>query len=158
MVKRKNEIVVAGRKIGSSYPPLVIAEVGINHEGNLKKAIKMVDDAHKAGAECVKFQSHVVEDEMVPVAKKIAPGHTTENIWDIMVRCSLSETEALKIKKYVEKKGMIYLCTPFSRAAADRLKKFKAKRTDLALIKKDLKLIKMGLALGAKNLKKCKTK
>jgi len=127
MVKRKNEITIAGRKVGSAHPPLVIAEIGINHEGEYKKAVKMVDDAYRAGAECVKFQSHIVEDEMVSVAKKVVPGHTTESIWDIMVRCSLSEAEALKIKKYVEKKGMIYLCTPFSRAAADRLKKFRVK-------------------------------
>ena len=125
--QKQPEIVINNRKIGLNHPPLVIAEVGINHEGSFKKAIKMVDDAKKAGAECVKFQSHVVEDEMVPVAKKVVPGHTTESIWDIMVRCSLSETEALKVKKYVEDKGMIYLCTPFSRAAADRLNKFKVK-------------------------------
>jgi sialic acid synthase SpsE len=122
--QRVNEITISGRKIGPAQPPFVIAEVGINHEGDIKKAIQMVDDAKKAGAECIKFQSHVVEDEMVPVAKKVVPGHTTENIWDIMVRCSLSEAEAKKVKDYVESKGMIYLCTPFSRAAADRLKKF----------------------------------
>jgi sialic acid synthase SpsE len=85
----------------------------------------MVDDAAKAGAECVKFQSHVVEDEMAPVAKKIVPGHTTENIWDIMKRCAFSEEQEVELKKYVESKGMIYLCTPFSRAAAERLFRMK---------------------------------
>lgn len=114
-------ITIAGRKIGPDYPPFVIAEIGINHEGSMKKAKKMVDDAAMAGAECIKFQSHVVEDEMAPVAKKIVPGHTTENIWDIMKRCAFSEAQERELKKYVEKKGMIYLCTPFSRAAADRL-------------------------------------
>lgn len=124
-MKRNNEIVISGRKIGPAYPPLIIVEIGINHEGSYQKAIQMIDDAYKAGAECVKFQSHIVEDEMVPAAKKVVPGHTTENIWDIMVRCSLSEAEDLKIKRYVESKGMIYLCTPFSRAAADHLNRIK---------------------------------
>ncbi len=125
MPKKNPFITIAGRKIGPDFQPFVIVEIGINHEGDMKKAKKMVDDAAKAGAECVKFQSHVVEDEMAPVAKKVIPGHTTESIWDIMKRCAFSEEQERELKKYVESKGMIYLCTPFSRAAADRLMRMK---------------------------------
>ena len=57
---------IGNRIIGMEYPPLVIAEIGINHEGSIEKAIHMVDDAHGAGCECAKFQSHVIEDEMIP--------------------------------------------------------------------------------------------
>jgi sialic acid synthase SpsE len=113
------EFEISGRRVGRDHPPLVIAEIGINHEGDYRKAIRMVDDALAAGAECVKFQSHVVEDEMIP--NDVVPGNTTETIWDIMVRCALSEEEERRLKAYVEEKGLIYLCTPFSRAAADRL-------------------------------------
>jgi N-acetylneuraminate synthase len=113
---------IGERLIGPEHPPLVIAEVGINHEGDLQKALRMVDDALDAGCECVKFQSHVVEDEMIP--NDVVPGNTTETIWDIMVRCSLSEAEELELKQYVESKGLLYLCTPFSRAAALRLERF----------------------------------
>lgn len=113
------EFQIANRWVGDNHPPLVIAEIGINHEGNFDKAIQMVDDAFAAGCECVKFQSHVIEDEMIP--NDVVPGNATESIWDIMSRCALSEDQEIKIKKYVESKGMIYLCTPFSRAAADRL-------------------------------------
>ena len=113
------EFAIAGRMVGRAHRPLVIAEIGINHEGHYDKAIRMVDDAAAAGAECVKFQSHVVEDEMIP--NDVVPGNTTETIWDIMVRCALSEDEERALKKYVDDKGLIYLCTPFSRAAADRL-------------------------------------
>lgn len=123
--KKHPFITIAGRRIGPDYSPFVIAEIGINHEGDMRKAKKMVDDAAAAGAECVKFQSHVVEDEMALVAKKIVPGHTTENIWDIMKRCAFSEKQERELKEYVEKKGMLYLCTPFSRAAADRLFRMK---------------------------------
>ena len=119
----KPEIQIGHRKVGENHPPFVIAEIGINHEGILKKAKKMVLDAHGAGAECVKFQSHVVEDEMVPEAKKIIPGNATESIYDIMERCSLGETKETKLKEYAEELGMIYLCSPFSRAAADRLER-----------------------------------
>src|SRR5438093_11449382 len=113
------EFRIGHRIIGVGHPPLVIAEIGINHEGDYAKAIRMVDDAHAAGCECVKFQSHVADDEMIP--NDVVPGNTTETIWDIMVRCALSEEEERRLKAYVEQKGLIYLCTPFSRAAADRL-------------------------------------
>ena len=116
-------IKIGDRMIGTGYLPLVIAEIGINHEGSIKKAIRMVDDAHAAGCECVKFQSHVIEDEMIP--NDVVPGNTTETIWEIMKRCALSEEEEIKLKSYVESLGMIYLCTPFSRAAAERLKRMK---------------------------------
>jgi sialic acid synthase SpsE len=112
---------IGNRMIGTEYSPLVIAEIGINHEGSIEKAIRMVDDAHAAGCECVKFQSHVIEDEMIP--NDVVPGNTTETIWNIMKRCAMSEEEEVKLKAYVESLGMIYLCTPFSRAAAERLKR-----------------------------------
>jgi len=115
------KITIAGRDIGVDFPPFVIVEIGINHEGNMKKAKQMVDDAAAAGAECVKFQSHVIEDEMTSIAKEIIPGHTTESIWDIMQRCAFSEEQERELQKYCVDKGLIYLCTPFSRAAADRL-------------------------------------
>lgn len=114
-------IEISGRKIGPDYPPLVIAEIGINHEGDIKKAIQMVDDAHSAGSECVKFQSHVITDEMIPNA--VIPENASESIWDIMSRCALTENEEIYLKKYVESKGMIFLSTPFSREAAIRLEK-----------------------------------
>jgi glycosyltransferase involved in cell wall biosynthesis len=65
-----NFIEVQGRKIGADYPPFVIAEIGINHEGSLQIAKEMVDAAYRAGAECVKHQTHIVADEMSGDAKK----------------------------------------------------------------------------------------
>lgn len=119
----KIHIEINGRKIGPNYEPFIIAEIGINHEGSITKAKKMVADAKASGAHCVKFQCHVIEDEMVPAAKKTIPGNAKVSIWEIMERCTLTEKEEYEIKKYTEDLGMIYLCTPFSRAAADRLEK-----------------------------------
>jgi len=81
----------------------------------------MVDDAASMGCECVKFQCHVIDDEMVP--NDVIPGNADESIWDIMSRCALTEQEEIYLKDYVHEKGLIYLSTPFSRAAADRLEK-----------------------------------
>ncbi len=117
-------IEIAGRKIGPDYPPLVIAEIGINHEGSLEVAKLMVDTAKRAGVEVVKHQTHIVADEMNKEAKKVIPGNATVSIYEIMERCSLNETDELELKNYVESQGMIFISTPFSRAAAERLKKF----------------------------------
>ena len=118
---KQPQITIDNRKISQEHKPLVIAEIGINHEGSLQKALTMIDDAYEAGCECVKFQCHILEDEMTEEAKNVIPGNAQESIWDIMERCLLSEEEEYQIKSYVEDKGMIFLSTPFSRAAADRL-------------------------------------
>lgn len=123
----KPSISIGKRKIGEDYPPFVIAEIGINHEGSMQKAKQMIRDAAKAGAECVKFQSHVIEDEMSKEAKKVIPGNANESIWNIMSRSALDEKQERELKAYVEKHGMIFLSTPFSRAAADRLKRMNVK-------------------------------
>lgn len=112
---------INNRKVGYDFPPLVIAEIGINHEGSLETAKEMVDAAHRAGTEVVKHQTHIVEDEMSGSAKKTIPGNAKESIYEIMERCALNEADELALKKYVESKGMIFISTPFSRAAADRL-------------------------------------
>ncbi len=114
---------IKNRKIGMNQPPLVIAEIGINHGGSLKIAFEMVDAAHKAGAEVIKHQTHVVEDEMSFEAKKIVPGNSNDSIYDIIKSCALNEDEEIRLKEYIESKGMIFISTPFSRAAADRLER-----------------------------------
>jgi N-acetylneuraminate synthase len=119
----RKTIDINGRKIGPEYPPLVIAEIGINHEGSLQAAKEMVDAAHRAGAECVKHQTHIVEDEMSGEAKKVIPGNADVSIYEIMERCALNEADETELKNYVESKGMIFISTPFSRAASERLER-----------------------------------
>jgi len=114
---------ICNRNIGKNYPPLVIVEIGINHEGSLETALKMVDAAYHAGAEIIKHQTHIVEDEMISEAKKVIPGNADISIYDIMERCALDEEDEKKLKDYIESKGMIFISTPFSRAAADRLER-----------------------------------
>src|SRR4051812_36691327 len=114
----KPEFSIGNRRVGYNHPPLVVAELGINHEGSLVTAFEMVDAAFESGAEIIKHQTHVVEDEMSAHAKKVIPGNAKESIYEIMERCALSENDEFKLKSYVESKGMIFISTPFSRAAA----------------------------------------
>lgn len=117
------EIKIAGRSIGYAHEPLIIAEIGINHEGSLARAKEMVDAAISAGAEMIKHQTHVVEDEMSSEARSVIPGNADVSIYDIMQRCALNETEETELKNYVESQGAIFISTPFSRAAAERLER-----------------------------------
>lgn len=117
------EIVIGERRVGRAHIPLVVAEIGINHEGSLAVAREMVDAAARAGVEVVKHQTHVVDDEMSGAAKKVVPGNADVSIYEIMRRCALSEDDERALKEYVEAKGIIFMSTPFSRAAADRLER-----------------------------------
>jgi N-acetylneuraminate synthase len=114
---------IESRKIGYNYPPVVIAEIGINHGGSLETAFEMVDSAFESGAEIIKHQTHIVEDEMTKEAKKVIPGNANVSIYEIMEQCALSEKQEIKLKNYVESKGMIFISTPFSRTAANRLER-----------------------------------
>jgi N-acetylneuraminate synthase len=114
-------IEISGRKIGLDFDPLVIAEIGINHGGSLSVAKTMVDVAANAGVEIIKHQTHIVEDEMSKAAKMVIPSHTKESIYEIIESCTLSEDEEVELQRYVTSKGIIFISTPFSRAAADRL-------------------------------------
>ncbi len=112
---------IANREISAQHPPLVIAEIGINHGGDLEVAKSMVRMARDAGCEMVKHQTHFVEDEMTEEAKSIFPPNADVSIWEVMQRCALSPDDEMALKAYTEELGMIYISTPFSRAAADFL-------------------------------------
>lgn len=118
------EFKIANRWIGDNYPPLVIAEIGINHEGSLETAIQMADAAIDAGAEIIKHQTHIVEDEMSDEAKSVIPGNADVSIYEIMARCALSAADERSLMQHVQKRGAIFISTPFSRAAVDRLVEF----------------------------------
>ena len=112
---------IGNREIGPSFPPLVIAEIGINHGGSLNVAKEMVLAAAKSGCEIIKHQTHIVEDEMTDEAKSIFPPNADVSIWDVMKSCALSLDDEKKLKEYAEELGMIYISTPFSRQAANFL-------------------------------------
>lgn len=111
-------------EIGIDKPVLVIPEIGINHNGSLEVAKRMVDAAANAGASLVKHQTHIVEDEMSHAARSVVPGNSTKSIYDVMAECALSEAEEKELMDYAHSKGLIFISTPFSRAAANRLEKF----------------------------------
>jgi len=112
------KIKINNRIISEKSKPLIIAEIGINHFGSLKIAKKIVDKIKKSGAEAVKVQIHIPEEEMSEEAKHIIPGNTNLSIFEVIKKNSLTLSDELLLKKYIEKKKLIYIATPFSFKAA----------------------------------------
>lgn len=107
-------------RFSADAPPVVIAEVGINHEGSLTKALRLVDAAVEAGCPIIKFQCHIPDMEMVPT--DMTPGDISpDRLWDIIARCTLNEAQERTVQAHCRRRGILYLSTPFSREAADRL-------------------------------------
>ena len=106
--------------VSDNHEPFVIAEAGINHDGDFAKAIELVNIAYESGASAVKFQTHITDKEMIPTDMK--PGNISdESLWDIIERCVLSKEEEEELFTYSKEKGILFFSTPFSREGADRL-------------------------------------
>lgn len=114
-----NEIFINGRAVGPEHPPYLIAEACINHEGDIEIAKEMVFHARAAGIDCIKFQLHVLDDEMLRAAPQSA--NFEEPLYDTLERTNLAIEEHLELKALCESIGIDYLCTPFSAASADLL-------------------------------------
>ena len=109
---------IGKRIISTKSKPLIVAEIGINHFGSLKFAKKIVDKIKKTGAEAIKVQIHIPDEEMSEECKNIKPGNSNKSIYEVIKQNSLSLDEELKLKNYIKKKKLIYIATPFSFKAA----------------------------------------
>lgn len=118
-----NTVQIGPYSVGEGQRPLVIAEVGINHNGDRKLALDLIVAAKESGADVVKFQTHIAAAEMLPdrgLAGE-AGSHVTRSLYDIMTECQLSLEDHLALKEKAESVGILFLSTPFSIEAADLL-------------------------------------
>lgn len=94
----------------------IIAEAGVNHNGNINLAYKMVDEAKKAGVDCIKFQTFKTEKIITKDAKKAEyQEKNTENKetqYEMLKKLELTYDEFKKLKKYCEEKEIMFLSTP----------------------------------------------
>src|SRR5882672_4885909 len=114
-----DEITIAGRRLGPGQPCFVIAEAGINHNGDVTIASDLVRAAAEAGADAIKFQTHFPEHEMLRGGATAA--YVGESLFDLLTRTSLSRDDHFTLRDLAAKNGIIFLSTPFSREAADFL-------------------------------------
>jgi N-acetylneuraminate synthase len=112
-------ITIGTHDIGQGHPCFVIAEAGINHNGDLSIASELVDAAAEAGADAIKFQTHFPEHEMLKGGATAA--YVGESLFDLLTRTAISREDHFTLRDRATKKGIVFLSTPFSREAADFL-------------------------------------
>lgn len=114
---------LGGVELTPSSPVYIIAEACENHLGNMDVARETVRQAKLAGADAIKFQHHLPDEEMLPGAPMSDNFDKDEPLYDFLKRCSLKLDQHAELKALCEKVGIHYLCTPFSYAAAKDLMK-----------------------------------
>lgn len=101
----------AGRPIGPGHPAFVIAEVGINHNGDVRTAERLIEAAAQAGADAVKFQTYRTELRVKPDSP----------IFGILKRCELSFDQQAGLLAHAERLGLCFFSTPFDAESVDFL-------------------------------------
>jgi len=129
---------IGKKNIGPDFPVFFIAEAGVNHNGSLKIALKMVDVAKKAGADAIKFQTFKTKNLILPNAPKSkyhieTTGNDKMQTWfDLLKTQELSYQMHRKIIEYCKRQKIIFLSTPYDKESVDMLEKLKIKAYKVA--------------------------
>lgn len=109
-------ISIDGKKIGEDYPPFIIAEAGINHNGDINLAKKMILEAKKAGVDAIKFQTFYakdfIRDRTVTYTYKSNGVEVTEPIIDMFERCEFTADQWKELKEFCDEEKILFLSTP----------------------------------------------
>ena len=150
-------IKIGKRLVNEKSPCFIIAEVGLAHEGSVGIAKSFIDLIADSKADAVKFQMHISEEESSN-HEKFRKKFSTQDItrWDYWNRTSFSIKQWKELKKYCEKKKLIFLCSPFSLKAVKILNEMKISAwkiasgefSNLLMIKKIIKSSKKPLILS----------
>ncbi len=123
----RNTITIGDRPIGSGHPCLIIAEAGVNHNGDLHRALELIDVASDAGADAVKFQSFSTERLVTRTAPKAAyqieATGSGESQYAMLAAMELSFDDHRALARRASERGIIFLSTPFDEASADMLER-----------------------------------
>ncbi|MFQ5712259.1 MAG: N-acetylneuraminate synthase [Candidatus Geothermarchaeales archaeon] len=112
-------IKIGNQSIGEGRPAFIVAEAGINHNGSIENAKRLIESAAECGADAVKFQTHLPEKEMLRQA--VTAEYVGEPLFDLLKRVELSKKDHIVLKNYAEKREIIFFSTPFSVEAVDLL-------------------------------------
>lgn len=117
---------LAGRQVGPGQPCLIIAEAGVNHNGDLATALRLVDTARACGADAVKFQTFRSEALLSRDAPKSAYQKATTSVREsqlaMLQRLELSESAHRKLVARAKQRRIVFLSSPFDEASADLLR------------------------------------
>ncbi len=116
---------IGAREIGVGHPCFIIAEAGVNHNGSLDMAYRLIDVAAASGADAVKFQTFKAEKLISPQASKAAYQLQTTDVGesqlDMVKRLELSFDNFQKLYAYCQEKGVLFMSTPFDEESVDFL-------------------------------------
>ncbi len=119
---KATDILIGPKVIGPGSGVFLITEIGINHNGSVSQAEKLIDAAVESGADAVKFQSFRVDRLLIPSRDRYAQQMDgTESAYQMLRRCELSWADQEKLKKHADKRGILFLSTPFDEESADFL-------------------------------------
>jgi len=119
---KETDILIGEKVIGSGSQVFVIAEIGINHNGNPAQAEKMIEAAAKSGANAVKFTSYHTDRLLIPYRDHHAkPQDGTESAYQTLLRCELGREHQERLKRYADRHDILFLSTPFDEESADFL-------------------------------------
>jgi N,N'-diacetyllegionaminate synthase len=139
-VRLKSYIEIEGRKIGQGRPVFVIAEIGVNHDGKLAVARKMIDHAAKCGVDCIKFQTfradEFLADRTMTYEYEVKGKKVSENMFEMFKRLELPIGWYAELFHYARKRGLIPLTSVADEQSADMaedlgVKAFKLSSEDL---------------------------
>lgn len=122
-VAGKQKLALAGREIGEGAATFVIAEIGNNHNGSVDLALKLIDAAAEAGADCAKFQMRDMKALYVNAgdSSDLASDLGTQYTLDLLERFQLSDDDLFRCFEYTASKGLIPLCTPWDEISLQKL-------------------------------------
>jgi len=110
-----DDIKIGNKLIGEGHPTLIIAEIGINYDSDIKKAHQLIDLAADAGSDVIKFQTFTASGHLSRKKSK--------KQWELMKKHELPYEEHAELKKHVEERGCVFMSTPSDRDDVDFLKK-----------------------------------
>lgn len=118
-MSKKINVDIGSRLIGDNQPPYVIAEAAVSHQGEIEIAKQMTYKAHAMGCDAIKFQMHILDNEML---KEVPTSDNFDKpLYDTLLETELTLDEHKELKALCQSLGIDYLCTPFSASAADIL-------------------------------------
>ena len=114
------KVKISNYLVGEGEPCFIIAEAGINHNGDFKIAKNLVDEAKNAGADAIKFQTFHTDKFLSK--NIIVPKHIkADSIFDLLRSLELSESDYKKLAEHARKRGIIFMSTPLDYEAVDLL-------------------------------------
>ncbi len=121
--KKNSALIIGNRPVGDGHPVFIIAEAGINHNGSLTLAKKLIDAAAASGADAVKFQLRHLDDLYVKSARENIHGEDigTQYLLSLIKDADLPSRHFKELARYAREKNIMFLCTPWDKKSADFL-------------------------------------